>query len=211
MKDQEILAGFNGQGTAEFTLRGPDVAQSDRITAIGFELGYDLREAICVTRGQWRMIYVRNDSPEVRLRVQGAVERMRAGGPLLPQVWGAVGAPHGGRRLITATEAASARRSITAYETHGATSVVVLVALLSLGCFVLVWVRRDVPGPAVGLAVVGAALAATALLTPRLMKRWYERNRQTVARFEQARNQQWGPPPPPPGKGTHPDQRGEGS
>ncbi|MGW4377245.1 hypothetical protein ACWEJ7_26720 [Streptomyces albidoflavus] len=210
MKDEELFALFNGRGSAEIILRGLDIAQGDRITAVGFELGYDLREAVCVTRGQWRMIYVRNDTPEARLRVQGTLDRMRANIPVLPQVRSAAATANNATRLVTAEEAASRRRSITAYEKHGSASAIALLLLLGFGCLILAWLRRDHLGPASALAVVGSLLVVLACLTPGLMRRRYERNQRLVTWFEQSRTDLLRPPPPPPPPPDPGNQTGQG-
>ena len=200
MKDEQILAYFDGRGTADITLRGRDLMESNKIAAIAFELGYELHEMVVVTRGQCRMIYFRDDSPDVRQRAQGTLDRLRAGGPLfVPQAWAPSGGmAHPAGRPVAPMEAAYARRNVTAYETHGSKGLVIFAALLSLGFLVLAWVARDSLGGAIALVVVAALLAVVAALIPRWMKSWYERNRQKVTQFNQQRSQRVGPPPPPP-------------
>ncbi|WP_406171102.1 hypothetical protein [Streptomyces sp. NBC_00996] len=83
MKDAEITGRFDGRGRAEFVLGGLQGMDADQITAIAYEFGYDLGETEFVSRSAYRMIYVRNDSPEVRRRAQQTHHRLRAGGPLL--------------------------------------------------------------------------------------------------------------------------------
>lgn len=185
MKDEEILAHFDGRGRVEITLRGLDVGQGDKITAFAFELGYKLHEAIGVTRGQWRMVYLRDDSPDVRQRAQGTRDRLRTGGPIFSQPWMQAGTPPGIGRPVSPIEAAAARRNASAYETHGAKGIVVFVALLSVGCFALAWALRDTVGTFLGCLGLGVLLAAGAAFTPRLMRVWYERNRAVVTRFGQ--------------------------
>ncbi|MGW0827457.1 hypothetical protein [Streptomyces sp. NPDC002845] len=196
-EDEQILAYFDGRGTAEITLRGREVAQSNRIAAVAFELGYRLHETEIVTRGQWRMIYLRDDSPDVRQRAQYTMDRLRAGGPLFPQTWAPVGMPPVPGRQIAPMEAASARRNMTAYETHGSRGLVIIAALLSIAFLVLAWVARDALGGAIALLVVAALLGVVAALIPSWMRSWYEYNRRKVTRFNQQRSQQWGPPAPP--------------
>jgi hypothetical protein len=198
MTDAQILALFDGRGTVEITLRGREMAQNGKLAAIAHELGYKLHETDFVTRGQTRLRYLRDDSPEVRRRAQQTQDRLRAGGPLLP-VWGVPGAQPGATRPISAIEIASARRNVTAYETNnGAKGLVVFVALLSLGFFLLTWVQRDSPGAALALATAGVSLGVVATLTPRWMRQWYERNRRLVRLYDQQRSGRVGPPPPPP-------------
>ena len=66
MKESEILASFDGRGRAEFLLGGFEGMQSDKIAAIGHELGYDLRATEMPSRGTMRLIFVRDDSPTAR-------------------------------------------------------------------------------------------------------------------------------------------------
>jgi hypothetical protein len=197
MKDEQILAHFDGRGTAEITLRGREVAQSNRIAAMAFELGYKLHETDIVTRGQWRMLYLRDDSPDVRQRAQHTMDRLRAGGPLFPQAWAPGGVPPVPGRQIAPMEAASARRNMTAYETHGSRGLVIIAALLGIACLVLAWVAREALGGAVALLVMAVLLGLAAALIPRWMKSWYEYNRRKVIHFDQQRSQRSGPPPPP--------------
>ncbi|MFC7984308.1 hypothetical protein [Streptomyces sp. NPDC057336] len=197
MKDEQILAYFDGRGTAEITLRGREVSQSNRIAAVAFELGYKLHETDIVTRGQWRLTYLRDDSPDVRQRAQRTMDRLRAGGPLFSHMSAPVGMPPVPGRQIAPMEAASARQNMTAYETHGARGLVVIAVLLGAAFLVLAWVARETIGGAVALLATAALLGVVAALTPRWMRSWYERNRRKVTRFDQQQSQRWGPPPPP--------------
>ncbi|WP_406473888.1 hypothetical protein [Streptomyces sp. NBC_01615] len=198
MEDAEIIAYFDGRGRAEFLLGGLQVMHADKIAAIAYEFGYDLREVEMPSRGSYRMVYVRNDSPEVRRRAQQTLDRLRAGGPLL-SVWVGPGARPGAVLPISAIEMASMRRGIDAYESHGVRRFAVFVALLSLGCFVLAWAHRDTPGAALAVVVMlGIPLAVTAAMTPRWMKRRHEKNRRLVQLYDQQRSGRVGPPPPPP-------------
>lgn len=198
MKDEQILAYFDGRGTAEITLRGLEVAQSDKIAAIAFELGYKLHETDIVTRGQWRMTYLRDDSPDVRQRARNTLDRLRAGGPLLPEVWAPPGLPRVLGRPISPMEAASARRNMTAYETHGSRGLVIIAAILSIAFLMLAWVARGALAGVIALVAAAALFGVAAALIPRWMGSWYRHNKQKANRFNQQRSQQWGPPPPPP-------------
>lgn len=199
MKDTEILAHFDGRGTAEFRLGGLEAGQSDLITAIGFECGYDLRETEVLSRSTMRLLFVRDDSPTARQRAGQTRDRLRAGGPLLPQ-WTIPGTTPGTVMSLTATDMASKRRGVSAYEANGIRGLVVFAAVLSLGCFTLAWKLRDSPTTvlALMLVVVGAALGVAAGLIPRWTKQWYEKNRQLVDLYDQQRSGQVGPPPPTP-------------
>jgi hypothetical protein len=210
MKDAEILATFDGRGRAEFLLGGFGGRHSDKITAIGYELGYDLQATEMPSKSTIRLIFVRNDSPLARQRAQQTQDRLRAGGPLL-QTWAAPAAPPGTTRHVSAVEVASARRGLAAYESNGVKGFAVFIALLSVGCFIIAWALRDTPGAALAMVVLGIPLAVTAALTPRWMKRWYEKNRRLVDLYDQQRAGQVGPPlpPPPPGPAAnrHPGER----
>ncbi|MFI5855008.1 hypothetical protein [Streptomyces parvulus] len=196
MKHEQILAYFDGRGTAEITLRGRETAQSDKIAAAAYELGYKLQERDIVTRGQWRLTFLRDDSPDVRQRAQHTMDRLRAGGPLF-----AHSAPAGMTsvpgRQVGPMEAASARQNMTAYETHGSRGLVVIAAVLSAVFLVLAWVAREAIGGAVALLAVAALLGVIGALIPRWMRNWYERNLRKAVLFNQQQSQRWGPPPPP--------------
>jgi hypothetical protein len=199
MKDPEILSRFDGRGHVEFLLGGFEGSQSNKITAIGFEFGYDLQVTEMPSKSTIRLVFVRNDSPTARQRAQQTQDRLGAGGPLLP-TWDAPAARPGTTRPVTAEEMTSARRGVTAYEANGTKRFALVVALLSLGCFVVAGMLRDRPGAALAVLVVFAIpLAVTAALIPRWMKRWYEKNRRLVDLYDQQRIGQLGPPPPPPG------------
>lgn len=205
MKDPEILSRFDGRGRAEFLLGGLEGRHSDRTTAIGFEFGYDLQATEMPSKSTVRLVFVRNDSPPVRQRARQSQERLRAGGPLLP-MWDAPTARPGTTRSVTAEELASARRGVTTYEANGAKKFALCVALLSGGCFAVAGVLRDRPGAALAVLVVfGVPLAVTAVLIPRWMKRWYEKNRRLVELHDQQRTGPGGPPPPPPPPPGSPD------
>lgn len=197
MKDEQILAYFDGRGTIEITLRGREVAQSNRIAAVAFELGYQLHETDIVTRGQWRLVYLRDDSPDVRQRARHTMDRLRAGGPLFSAMPAPAGVPPVPGRRIAPAEAASARQNMTAYETHGSRGLVVVAGFLSSACLVLAWVARESIEGAVALLLAAALLGVVAALTPRWMRNWYEYNRRKVTHFDRQRSQRWGPPPPP--------------
>ncbi|MGW7407360.1 hypothetical protein ACWGI9_27200 [Streptomyces sp. NPDC054833] len=209
MKDAEILALFDGRGRAEFLLGGFEGRHSNRITAIGYELGYDLQATEMPSKSTMRLIFVRNDSPTARLRAQQAQGRLRAGGPLL-QTWAAPAAQPGTTVPVTAVDMASTRRGLAAYEANGVKGLAVFIGLLSLGCFLLAWALRDKPGAALAMVVLGIPLAVAAALIPRWTKRWYEKNRRLVDLYDQQRAGQVGPPPPAPPPGPSNRHSGEG-
>ncbi|MFE3162754.1 hypothetical protein [Streptomyces sp. NPDC059224] len=202
MKEAEIPGHFDGRGRVEFGLSGLEAGQSDTITAIGFEFGYDLVGTEVRSRSTMSLVFVRNDSPTARQRAVQTHDRLRAGGPLL-MAW-AVQAPGEGQAApqttLTAVELASKRRGLAAYESNGIRGLVVLVAVLSVGCLVLAWALRHGPFAAVVLAALFAvALAVLAAFVPSLTRRWYEKNRRLVDLYDQQRAGGVGPPPPPPG------------
>ncbi|WP_406173048.1 hypothetical protein [Streptomyces sp. NBC_00996] len=197
MKDAEILARFDGRGRAEFLLGGFEAMDSNKITAMAFEFGYDLQATEVPSKSALRLIYVRNDSPTARRRAQETHQRLYTGGPLLP-TWMAPGAQPGTTRPVTSLEMASARQGLAAYETNGVKGFAAFIGLLGLGCFALAWAGRDTLGVALFMVVMGILLAVVAALTPGWRKRWYEKNRRLVELYDQQRAGQVGPPPPPP-------------
>lgn len=145
-----------------------------------------------------RLIFVRDDSPTARRRAQQTQDRLDAGGPLLEP-----GA---------AVEIAQKRRGVAAYEAEGSRSLAVFVGVLGLACFALAWVLRDRPDGRFAAVLVGIALVVLAVMTPRWMRRRYERDRQLVEHDDQQRAGRVGPPPPPPPPGPatqRPDREGE--
>ncbi|MCK8438438.1 hypothetical protein G3I77_37170 [Streptomyces sp. D2-8] len=52
MKDADVLASFDGRGRTEFLLGGFEGRHSDKITAMGYELGYDLQPPRCRARAR---------------------------------------------------------------------------------------------------------------------------------------------------------------
>ncbi|MCT9009401.1 hypothetical protein [Streptomyces rhizosphaerihabitans] len=209
MKVPEILSRFDGRGHTEFLLGGFEAGDSDTITAIGFEFGYDLQATGTPSKSAIRLVFVRNDSPTARQRAQRTQDRLCAGGPLLP-TWNAPspGAQPGTTRPVTAVEMASARRGLIAYEAHGARGFALLVGLLGLGSLIVAGVLRDRPGAAFAVLLVFAIpFTVTAAFIPRWMKRWYEKNRRLVDLYDQQRTGWVEPPPPPPG----PSGRGPGT
>ncbi|MFC7894665.1 hypothetical protein [Streptomyces sp. NPDC057381] len=204
MNDADILAQFDGRGRAEFLLGGFESSDANKITAFGFEFGYDLHSTEIPSKSSMRLIYLRNDSPTARQRAWQTQARLAAGGPLL-SMWMAPGAEPGTVRPISAFEIARKRRGIETYESNGVRGLAVFIGLLSLGCFVLVGVLRDrsIAGLAV-LGILGVALAVAAVLVPRWLRRWYERDRRLVDLYDRQRSGHVGPPPPPPPAPPHP-------
>lgn len=202
MKEANILRAFDGRGRVVFLLGGFEGGSMGKIEAIGFELGYDHEATEVPSRGTIRMIFIRNDAPNVRRRAQETLNRIHAGGPLLPPQTFVPGTQPGSLVPVAPIQAAQARRGIAAYETHGSKGLVVFIALLGFGFLLLAWVRRDTLDAALVLAALAVALAVAAAVTPRWMRRWHDRNQRLVRRFDQARNHQVGlppaPPPPPP-------------
>ncbi|MFG2683277.1 hypothetical protein [Streptomyces sp. NPDC048392] len=205
MKDPEIIESFDGRGRVEFLLGGLEGRHSDKIAAIGHELGYGLRTTETPSRGTLRLVFVRDDSPTARQRALQSRERLLSGGSLL-QTWMAPAEHLGESSAVTDVEMASTRRKLAAYEENpnGGRNLAAVLTLVSLGCLVLAGVLRDRPGAAVAMVVLGVPFAVVAALTPRWMRRWYEKNRRLMDLHDQQRAGRVGPPPPP---GHPPDWR----
>lgn len=205
MQDSEILPYFDGRPTADIMLSAFQISAGDRITAIAYELGYQQASAGPDSRTTYRMVFSRDDSPDARRRAEATVSRLRGGGPVLPALPSSSQAPH----QVTPVAAAAARRNVAAYESSSSKSLAFIVGLVGLGVALAAVALRDRPGAAIALFVIGLVLSATALATPTLMKRWYERNQKIEADFNAARaTERSTPPPPPPGL---PGQGGSGS
>lgn len=204
MQDSEILPYFDGRPTADMLLSAFQISAGDRITAIAHELGYHQASAGPASRTTYRMVFSRDDSPEARRRAEATMSRMRGGGPVLP----AAPASAQTLRQVTPVAAAAARRNVAAYESSSSKGLAFIVGLVGLGAVLAAVALRDRPGTAIALSVIALVLLATALATPPLMKRWYERNQKIEADFNAARAAERGtPPPPPPGS---PGQGGSG-
>lgn len=87
-------------------------------------------------------------------------------------------------RYVSAVEVAQARRNLIAYETNGVSGLAVIIGLISLGFLTLAWARCDTLGAALVLLGVGVLLAVVAILTPRWLRRWHERDRELVRRYD---------------------------
>ncbi|MGY0067891.1 hypothetical protein ACWZEH_13890 [Streptomyces sp. QTS137] len=197
MNDAEILTRFDGRGRVEFLLGGFEATASNKITAFAFEFGYDLHVSEMPTRSTMRLVYTRNDSATARLRARQAVDRLSTGGPILPP-WVAPGPRPGTTRVMSGVETAAIRRRLAVYEANGAKGLVVLPALLGLGVLALAWAARGSPAGAIVLSTVAVCMVVAAVLLPRWLRRWYERNRQLIRLHDRERHGHVGPPPPPP-------------
>lgn len=204
MQDSEILPYFNGRPTADMLLSAFQISAGDRITAIAYELGYHQASSGPASRTTYRMVFSRDDSPDARRRAEATIIRLRGGDPVLPALSSSAQALH----QVNPVAAAAARRNVAAYESSSSKGLAFIVALVGLGAVSAAVALRDRPGAAIALFVIALVLFATALATPTLMERWYERNREIEADFNAARAAERGTPPPRPGS---PGQGGGGS
>ncbi|WP_030377457.1 MULTISPECIES: hypothetical protein [unclassified Streptomyces] len=82
MKDDELRARFDGRGVVEVRL---DVSAGGRAEEVGHALGYTLIRRGKITRRLLELVFRRDDDPLARRRAEETVERLRAGGPVLPE------------------------------------------------------------------------------------------------------------------------------
>ena len=85
VRDDEVPACFDGRGRVELLPGLATAAEQRRIEEIAHALGYRLVAVEGLGRAGVRLVYERDDGPLARRRSEMAVERLRAGGPLL---WG---------------------------------------------------------------------------------------------------------------------------
>ncbi|MFI7294081.1 hypothetical protein [Streptomyces sp. NPDC050121] len=82
MRDEEIIAHFDGRGRVELRTRA---SRKRRIEEITHALGYRLLATHNLGRGRIGLHFVRDDGPLARRRAEQTIERLRAGGPVLPE------------------------------------------------------------------------------------------------------------------------------
>lgn len=196
MQDSDILSYFDGRPKVHILLSAFQISAGDRIAAIAYELGYRQTSAGPASRTTYRMVFARDDSPDVQRRARSTMDRLRRGGPVLPLL---PVIPHAG--IETAPiKVASARRNVAAYESSSVKGLASAVGFVGLGAVLAALALRGRPAAVIALLVIAAALLGTAVATPALMKRWYERNKRVVGNFNRARAAErgTGPPSPPP-------------
>ncbi|MFI6037598.1 hypothetical protein ACIBBD_26165 [Streptomyces sp. NPDC051315] len=86
MRDEEIVRHFDGRGRVELLPGRLDAARRRRIEAIIHELGYRLLAVENLGLAGIRIRCERDDAPQARRRAEQAIERLRAGGPVLPEI-----------------------------------------------------------------------------------------------------------------------------
>ncbi|WP_367321067.1 hypothetical protein [Streptomyces sp. HUAS ZL42] len=87
MTDEEIVTHFDGRGRVH--LRFPHATSAERcrrMMAIAHALGYRPLFTDTLGRREFPRFYERDDSPHARGRAEQTIERLRAGGPVLPEV-----------------------------------------------------------------------------------------------------------------------------
>lgn len=200
MNDEGIAARFDGRASVEFILTGFESHQADHITWIATELGYALSAAERYGRGQFRVSYMRDDSPASRQRAQAAMARVQAAGSWLAVTtspWSPAQAAD--PSLITPLRAALAARSVKSYNDLPAAQVPIVFVIFAAGFFALTWAVRELVPVSVGFCLMGVLCLTGAVLGPRHRRNRHEANlrllesfrRQQAARF-------WVRPPAPP-------------
>ena len=81
MNGDEIRSRFDGRGRVEFRL---DASALPRAKDIAHALGYRLLSSGRVSRWVHVLVFQRDDDPRARRRAEQTIERLRAGGPVLP-------------------------------------------------------------------------------------------------------------------------------
>lgn len=86
MKDEEIVAHFDGRGRVELLTGHLNASRKRRIEEITYELGYRLLSTENLDHARVRLRFERDDAPHARRRAEQTIERLRTGGPALPAV-----------------------------------------------------------------------------------------------------------------------------
>ncbi|MFG2128567.1 hypothetical protein ACGFNV_12310 [Streptomyces sp. NPDC048751] len=84
MKDEETVRHFDGRGRVEVQLSARDVPKAGRVEEIAHALGYRLLATETLGRSGLLLRFERDDFPQARRRAELTIERLRAGGPVLP-------------------------------------------------------------------------------------------------------------------------------
>jgi hypothetical protein len=82
MNDDELRARFDGRGVVTVRL---DVSAEGRAEEVGRALGYTVIQRGRIRRRLLELVFRRVDDPLTRRRAEQTVERLRAGGPVLPE------------------------------------------------------------------------------------------------------------------------------
>lgn len=85
MTDEEIIRHFDGRGRVQ--LQFPYTTSAERcrrMVAIAHALGYKPLFTDTLGRRDFPRFYERDDTPDARRRAEQTIERLRAGGPVLP-------------------------------------------------------------------------------------------------------------------------------
>lgn len=86
MTDEEIIRHFDGRGRVH--LQFPHTTSAERcgrMMAIAHALGYKPLFTGTLGRREFPRFYERDDAPDARRRAEQTIERLRAGGPVLPE------------------------------------------------------------------------------------------------------------------------------
>ncbi|MGP4088777.1 hypothetical protein ACTWQJ_30375, partial [Streptomyces sp. KR55] len=86
MNDEEIVAHFDGRGRVELLTGRLYASRKRRLEEITYELGYRLLSIENLGHAGVRLRYERDDAPHARRRAEQTIERLRAGGPVLPAI-----------------------------------------------------------------------------------------------------------------------------
>lgn len=87
MSDEEIIRHFDGRGRVQLMFPYTTSAEEcRRMVAIAHALGYKPLFTETLGRREFPRFYERDDSPDARRRATQTIERLRAGGPVLPVV-----------------------------------------------------------------------------------------------------------------------------
>lgn len=197
MQDATIVAYFDGRPTVELIFSGLQPSRADRATWIGSELGYELSRYEPYGRGHFRLTFTRDDSPMARHRAAATLARIRSAGTWYPPVqsW-TTRQPHG-HVLIHPERAARVRRNLMAYEGWHPAQLILACGLVSAVLLPFAWIADGVLIIAVA-AILGVLSLVAAVVGPRCVRKWHQKNLQLLEEFRQQQAAQFASPPPLP-------------
>ncbi|WP_258573807.1 hypothetical protein [Streptomyces sp. KM273126] len=84
MKDEEVVARFDGRGRVELLLGRLENVFQRNVEEIAHAFGYRLLSTEIVGRARIRYLYERDDASPARRRAELTIARLHTGGPVLP-------------------------------------------------------------------------------------------------------------------------------
>lgn len=199
MKDSEIRSKFDGRGRVEVKLHGLEVSDYGRVNALAYVHGYDVVAAEMISRSTYRMLFVRNDSPEVRARVEQANINARQPGPLPTDYPGQHPRPfHAWGTWVTPGEVAEAKLNTQLTRVNTVAPLWMVPGAIAIGLVVAAWYNRHDSGAVLVLGYLAAIFVFAAIGLPILTLRRRSRDQAVLEQYRRQQAENVQPPPPPP-------------